>query len=62
MFTDFIMPDVHPPLYQLILKGWIELFSNSEVATCILSFIFTISGFYVIWIWGKKNLSKIAML
>lgn len=62
MFTDFIMPDVHPPLYQLILKGWIELFSNSEVATRILSFIFTISGFYVIWIWGKKNLSKIAIL
>lgn len=62
MFSDFIMPDVHPPLYQLILKCWIELFSNSEVATRVLSLIFSISGFYVIWMWGKKNLSKIAML
>ena len=33
MFSDFILRDVHPPLYQITLKLWICLFSNAEIAS-----------------------------
>lgn len=37
-----IMADVHPPLYQLILKCWIILFGSGEVATRVLSWLFSV--------------------
>ncbi|SAK49050.1 hypothetical protein AWB79_01367 [Caballeronia hypogeia] len=36
MFT-LILSDVHPPLYQLVLKLWIALFGDSDIATRSLS-------------------------
>lgn len=32
-----MLADVHPPLYQLILKGWIAVFGDSELATRMFS-------------------------
>jgi uncharacterized membrane protein len=31
--------DVHPPLYHILLKGWMDLFGDSEIATRSLSFL-----------------------
>jgi len=61
MFTDFILPDVHPPLYQLILKGWIGLFSSGEVITRLLSLGFSLASLVILWIWGSKRLSRIGL-
>ncbi len=61
MFVDFILPDVHPPLYQLILKGWIGLFSSGEAVTRLLSLIFTLASLVMLWIWGSKRLSRIGL-
>jgi len=33
--------DVHPPLYALLLRGWVGLWGSGEVATRSLSFLFT---------------------
>jgi len=62
MFSDLIMPDVHPPLYQLVLKGWILIFSNSEISARLLSLLFALCAFAVIAAWGRKRLSKIGFL
>lgn len=43
-FRDWILWDVHPPLYQTLLRGWIALFGAGEIATRLLSFLFVILG------------------
>ena len=48
-----IMSDVHPPLYQLILKFWIILFGSGEVATRFLSW-----SFAVVTLWLAYKMSK----
>jgi hypothetical protein len=35
-----LLSDVHPPLYQLLLKSWILLFGDNEQSTRFLSWIF----------------------
>ncbi len=39
LIHDWIIPDVHPPLYQLLLKLWIGVFGAGEPATRSLSFL-----------------------
>lgn len=41
LYSKWILPDVHPPLYQIILKLWIFIAGSSEVATRVLSFFFS---------------------
>ena len=62
LFTNFILPDVHPPLYQLVLKGWILLFSDSEISTRLLSLLFSYLAFFVIMFWGRRKLPKLALI
>lgn len=40
MFSMWVMPDTHPPLYSILLKLWVTLFGTSELATRSLSFLF----------------------
>lgn len=43
LYKKAILNDVHPPLYQILLKFWISLVgSNSEVPVRLLSFIFAV--------------------
>lgn len=42
LYANWLLVDVHPPLYQVLLKFWIERFGGSEIATRLLSFIFAI--------------------
>ncbi len=38
----WLLWDVHPPLYQIVLRGWVGLFGSSELTTRLLSFIFVV--------------------
>ena len=42
LFELWILPDVHPPLYQVALKIWMSFFGSTEIATRLLSFSFSI--------------------
>lgn len=37
MFSHWILFDVHPPVYQLLLNGWVHVFGQSELAVRSLS-------------------------
>jgi hypothetical protein len=44
LFRDWLLPDTHPPLYQILLKLWIGVFGNGEPATRSLSFLIAALG------------------
>lgn len=50
----FVMSDVHPPLYQIILKFWIILFGAEEVAARSLSWVFSVAALYLTYKMSKK--------
>ncbi|MFU8885432.1 MAG: hypothetical protein ACNA8O_08245 [Cyanobacteriota bacterium] len=57
LYQRWILRDVHPPLYQILLKLWMLLLGSSETATRLLSFIFslvTLSAFSFDAIAGKR--------
>jgi len=39
LLHDWLIPDLHPPLYQALLKLWIGVFGTGEPATRSLSFL-----------------------
>lgn len=43
--------DYNPPLYYLLLHGWMKLFGTSEIALRIMSFIFFLATLYVIYLY-----------
>ncbi len=49
-----MLNDVHPPLYQLILRYWILLMGNSEPAVRLLSLLLTLASLVRIMQWSKK--------
>lgn len=50
-----LLHDLHPPLYQLLLKGWIAVFGDSEFSTRFLSWLFAIASLYPLWKFSKKH-------
>jgi uncharacterized membrane protein len=44
LFRDWLLPDTHPPLYQVLLKLWIGVFGQGETATRSLSFLIAALG------------------
>ncbi|MBM5822342.1 MAG: hypothetical protein FJ082_07790 [Cyanobacteria bacterium K_Offshore_surface_m2_011] len=44
LFRDWLLPDTHPPLYQLLLKLWIGVFGTGEPATRSFSFLIAALG------------------
>jgi hypothetical protein len=44
LIHDWLIPDVHPPLYQILLKLWIGVFGTGEPATRSLSFLLAALG------------------
>ncbi|WP_172637153.1 hypothetical protein [Cyanobium gracile] len=44
LFRDWLLPDTHPPLYQVLLKLWIGVFGGGETATRSLSFLIAALG------------------
>lgn len=49
-----LLHDLHPPLYQLLLKGWIAVFDDSEFSTRSLSWLFAIASLYPLWKFSKN--------
>lgn len=41
--------DVHPPFYPLLMKGWIELFGDSEISVRLPSLLFGLASLGVIF-------------
>ena len=66
MFSKVIMYDVHPPLYQIVLNYWIDLFGESEVATRSLSLLFALLAISIFAYWAFKylplSLSAVAIM
>jgi uncharacterized membrane protein len=44
LIRDWLLPDTHPPLYQVLLKLWIGVFGQGETATRSLSFLIAALG------------------
>jgi hypothetical protein len=42
LYENWVLPDVHPPFYYIILKFWISLFGSAEVTTRLLSLGFAV--------------------
>ena len=49
-----ILQDVHPPLYQIILKLWILTWGDNEPAVRLLSLIFCLCAFVDLFIWSRR--------
>lgn len=49
-----LLHDLHPPLYQFLLKGWIAVFGDSEFPTRSLSWLFAIASLYPLWRFSKN--------
>lgn len=55
---EFIKLDFSPPLYLLVLKSWVSIFGNSEIATGTLSLIFSLLTLPLVYLLGKKLYNK----
>jgi len=58
IFSKFLPGDFHPPLYYLLMKIWVSIFGNSEIALRIPSVIFGLATIYITYIIGKKLVNK----
>jgi hypothetical protein len=50
-----LLRDLHPPLYQLLLKGWMMVFADSEFSSRSLSLIFAAASLYPLWKLSKDR-------
>lgn len=55
LLNEILLNDVHPPLYQTFLMGWINLFGDSEFSTRSLSWLFAVSSIYPMLNFAKKH-------
>lgn len=54
LIFNYSLSDFHPPLYHILMKGWITLFGSSEIALRLPSVILGVASIYVIFKIGKK--------
>src|SRR3972149_8754481 len=54
LFFDYSLSDFHPPLYHLILRGWILLFGSSEISVRLPSVILGVATVFITYLIGKK--------
>ncbi len=54
LILNYSLGDFHPPLYHIILKLFLQLFSATELSARMPSVIFGILTVYVIYLIGKK--------
>lgn len=60
--TRYTLPDVHPPLYYLLLHFWSGLFGTGAVAARSLSLLPALAGVWVLWHQGARlSLSPVAL-
>lgn len=54
LVLNYSLGDFHPPLYHILLRGWILVFGSSEIAVRIPSIILGVSTVYLTYLIGKK--------
>jgi mannosyltransferase len=47
--------DGHPPLYYVLLHGWIDVVGTSDVAVRALSGIFGVASLALAWLYGRRR-------
>lgn len=55
-FLDTVLGDVHPPVYSLLMFGWISLFGDSEISIRLPPLILGIASIPLTYILGLKLL------
>src|SRR3972149_5181121 len=51
---DYAVGDFHPPLYHIMMRGWVLLFGTSEIAVRLPSVILGLATVYVVYLIAKK--------
>lgn len=51
---DALRRDGHPPLYYVLLNGWMDLFGTSDVAVRALSGLFSAAALPLAWVVGRR--------
>ena len=54
IITEFPKSDNHPPLYYLVLKGWTDIFGNSETSLRFPSIIFGLGSIWLVYLIALK--------
>ncbi|MGN6693099.1 MAG: glycosyltransferase family 39 protein, partial [Aquihabitans sp.] len=52
--TEALRHDGHPPLYYVLLHGWMAAFGEGDVAVRALSGVFAVAAIPLFWIAGKR--------
>lgn len=58
MFSEFILNDVHPPLYYIILYYWGKIFGNCDFEIRLLSYAFVITSLIISYLLLKKHFTR----
>lgn len=53
--SEALKHDGHPPLYYVLLHGWMNLFGTSDVAVRSLSGLFGLLTLPVVWVIGRRK-------
>jgi uncharacterized membrane protein len=61
-FWRVVKLDVHPPLYYLLLKGWVASFGETEAAMRSLSVIASAAGLWFAWLLARRFLPRAVAL
>lgn len=60
-WSRYILPDVHPPLYYIVLSAWVGVFGVGEVSARLLSLLAALASLGVFWWMGRAVLSRPAL-
>ncbi len=58
MFSEFILNDVHPPLYYIILYYWGKIFGTCDFDIRLLSYLFVIVSLIISYLLLKKHFTR----
>ena len=47
--------DGHPPLYYVLLHGWMEVFGEGDTAVRALSGVFSVASLGLAWLYGRRR-------
>ena len=59
--AGLVLPDVHPPLYYVLLAAWTRLFGVGEMAVRSLSLLGCLGALGILWWRGRPMLSRAAL-
>lgn len=58
LVLNYSLSDFHPPLFHVVLKGWILMFGSSEMVVRLPSVIFGAATVFITYLTGKKLLGN----